>query len=371
MKKKAVVSVINDLVTDQRVNKTCMLLSEMGWEVLLIGRKLKNSPVMDKRPYKYIRMKLIFESGPLFYLEYQLRLFLILLFKNYQIYFSNDLDTLLPNYIKAKLSGKPVIYDAHEYFTGVPELQAHPNKKKIWKMLEKRLLPGVNELITVNKSIASLYKKEYGLSSIIIRNIPPLQEIKSPGRVELGLPANMNIIILQGSGINVNRGAEEMVEAMQYINNTLLLIIGGGDVINNLKIMVKELHLEEKVLFKSRLPYQTMMQYTSVADLGLSLDKPSNLNYLYSLPNKLFDYLHAGTPVLATPLPEIKKIIEKYRVGTFIANHDPECIAETVNKIFSKPEKIKKWKANTQQVRKELNWEVESEKLIKLFNKYE
>ncbi len=348
-----------------------MLLSEMGWEVLLVGRKLKNSPPMGERPYKFRRMKLIFESGPLFYLEYQLRLFLILLFKNYQIYFSNDLDTLLPNYIKAKLTGKPVIYDAHEYFTGVPELEAHPIKQKIWKMLEKRLLPGVNQFITVNESIASLYQKDYGVSSIIIRNIPPFKDKESHGRKALGLPVKMNIIILQGSGINVNRGAEEMVEAMQYINNTLLLIIGGGDVINDLKKKVKELHLEKKVLFKSRIPYKQMMKYTAVADLGLSLDKGTNLNYLYSLPNKLFDYLHAGIPVLATPLPEIKKIIEKYQVGSFIPNHEPESIAETINDIFSKPEKIKKWKANTQRLRKELNWKKESEKLRELFSKYE
>src|SRR5690606_20110318 len=100
--------------------------------------------------------------------------------------------------------------------------------------------------------------------------------------------------------------------------------IGGGDVIPVLKSMVKELKLNDKVLFKDKMPFKDLRQYTMNCDLGLTLDKDTNINYRFSLPNKLFDFIHSGIPVLSSKLPEIENIIETYHVGFFIENHDPK-----------------------------------------------
>lgn len=372
MSKRAIVSVINDLATDQRVRKVCDSLTEMGFDILLVGRKLRNSPHMDKRPYAVKRMHLLFHRGPLFYAEYQFRLSVLLLFQwNVSLLVANDLDTLLPNYLVSKIKRCPLVYDSHEYFTGVPELQAHPGKQKIWKAIESAIFPKLKSVFTVNNSIAELYHQEYGLRPVVVRNVPPRLTVSvRKTREELGLPADKKILIMQGSGINVQRGAEEMVEAMQWVEDAILLLVGGGDVVETLKRMVDERGISHKVMFKGRMPYPELMQYTRNADLGLSLDKPLSINYQLSLPNKIFDYLNAGIPVLASPLVEVKKIIEQYQVGDFIPNHQPKMMADKINEIFLHDDWLVKWRANAKKAAEELNWENESTILKKVYQQY-
>lgn len=349
----------------------CRTLSGMGFEILLVGRRLRNSPAMDARPYRVRRMKLIFTKGPLFYLGYQIHLFVLLLFHKADVLVSNDLDTLLPNYLISKIKKLPLVYDSHEYFTGVPELEDHPLKRRIWKRVERSIFPHLKEVFTVSDSIARLYESEYGVKPLVVRNVPEKRILKFPGRKALGLPEGKKIIVLQGSGINVQRGSEELVEAMQFVpGDVMLLIIGGGDVIETLKQKTLDLKLEGKIIFKSRLPYEILMEYTAASDIGVSLDKDTNLNYRYSLPNKVFDYIHAGIPVLASELVEIKTLIEKYQIGDFIPGHDPKQIAGKLSEIFDHPEQLRKWHNHTQAAREELNWELESKIVQKVFQQY-
>ena len=187
-------------------------------------------------------------------------------------------------------------------------------------------------------------------------------------RKELDLPENKKILILQGTGINIDRGAEEAVMAMKYIENAVLLIVGRGDVIPALRHIVQEEKLEHKIIFKPKMPFTELRQHTMNADLGLVIDKDTNLNYRFSLPNKLFDYIHSDIPVLASELPEIKNIIDKYDIGYYIPNHSPQAIAETVNRIFENKSRYQTVKHNTQKAKTELSWEKEELNLIEVIN---
>jgi glycosyltransferase involved in cell wall biosynthesis len=371
LRKRVVVSVINDLVTDQRVNKVCQTLVSMDCDVLLVGRKMRKSPEMDTREYKFRRLKLLTEKGPLFYAEYNIRLFCFLLLRKVDMLVSNDLDTLLPNYLVRRLKNIPLVYDSHEYFTEVPELVNRKNVQKVWKFIEGKIFPKLTDTITVNNSIANLFENDYGIKPAVVRNIPRRSTvIEKVSREKLGLPVNIPILILQGAGINVHRGVEELIEAMIHVDNAILLIIGGGDVINKLKEMVFDYKLTPKVIFKPRLPYKEMMQYTSVANLGITFDKPNNLNYKYSLPNKLFDYIQAGIPVLSSRLPELERIISEYKIGDFIPDHKPVNIAKKINHILNSQGLMDEWKKNCIFAAKELTWENEEKTLIKIYSKY-
>ncbi|MBK7173073.1 MAG: glycosyltransferase [Bacteroidales bacterium] len=369
-KKRAIVSVINDLVTDQRVDKTALALIEAGYEVTMVGRRKSDSIAMPERPYETHRMRLLWEKGPVFYAEYNFRLFFYLLFRPCDLLISNDLDTLLPNFLIHLLKRVPIVYDSHEYFTQTPEVIHRPFVMKFWKRIEKSIVPHLRDCITVNDSIAGLFRKEYAVEFKVVRNIPRKKTgVNLPDRTALGLPMDQKIVLLQGAGINIQRGAEETVEAMQYVNNAILLIIGGGDVLPVLKEMALKLRLGDKVRFIPKLPPDQLMGYTANADLGLTLDKDTNINYRFSLPNKLFDYIHAGIPILATPLPEIRKIIEKYNVGGFINHHDPKHIAERINEILADKEQYATWKKNLPLAAEELNWENEKKVLLDIFNR--
>ena len=369
--KIATVSVINDLNTDQRVDKMCSTLTSLGFDVLLVGRKKSDSLPLEKREYRMHRMRLTFEKGPLFYAEYNIRLFLLLLSRRTDILISNDLDTLLANYLASRIRGKPLVYDTHEYFTETPEVINRPFVRNTWKRIEKWIFPRLKHVFTVNESLAAIFSKKYGVEVKAVRNVPRKRKHTSVrSRKELGLPADKPVILLQGAGINIHRGAEELVKAMQYLDNVLLLIVGGGDVMPELHRTADELNLNDRVRFIPKQPYEKLLEYTANADLGLTLDKDTNPNYRYSLPNKLFDYIHSGVPVLASPMVEIKKIIDEYEVGTTINTYDPEKIAEKIKTLLSDKETLRYWKENCTFASNQLCWENEKKIVEDVYREY-
>lgn len=366
--KTAIVSVTNDLVTDQRVARTCALLTEAGYHVIQVGRLLPGSLSLPSKPWKMHRMRLVFRKGPLFYAEYNLRLFFFLLIRHARLIVSNDLDTLLPCFVIHKLKGIPLVYDSHEFFTETPELTNRPLVRSIWLGIEKRILPRLRYVITVNASLAGIFSRKYRIPVLAIRNVPPLEKkYPGPAREELGLPTDKNIILLQGSGINIHRGAEELIRAMAFLEDTVLLIIGGGDVVSTLKKMANQPGIDGKVIFRPRMPRDELMKYTASADIGLSVDKDICPNYHFSLPNKIFDYIHAGVPVLASPLPEIKKIIDEYGVGRCIRSHDPRELADDIRQMLSDRKMLEVYRNNCLKASEDLCWEKEKIHLRKLY----
>ena len=358
MAKKVILSVTNDLSFDQRVDKMCTTLHNMGFEVKLIGRLLPESPAID-RIYETKRIKLVVTRGALFYAFFNFRLFFVLLFSKVDIYHANDLDTLLANYLAAKIRGKKLIYDSHEYFLGVPEIQGR-TAKKVWAAIERFIFPKLTVIFTVNQSIADLYEKDYHKKLKIVRNLPLKQAVeKVKTRADLKMPLDKKIVILQGAGINVDRGSEELLESIALATDYVLYIVGTGGVIADLKERALAEDLKDKVVFVGRVPYQEMMQYTLNADVGVTLDKDTNINYRFSLPNKIFDYMKAGIPVLASNLKEVANIVNSYEVGLVIKDHAPKTILNGLNEVLKNEQTVAFYSKNGLKAIEELNWEQE------------
>ncbi len=369
MKKKVFVLVSNDLYTDQRVHKVCEFLYEQGMEVTLLGRLLPDSKILEKRKYTTKRFPLWFKKGALFYANLNLRLFFYLLFHPCEMILANDLDTLLAGRLAQICKRKcELVYDSHEYYTGVPELVERPRIQWIWEQIEERIFPKLNKVYTVNQSIADLYEKKYGKKIYVVRNVSPrIGALEAVTKEQYGLPSNTKMLILQGAGINVDRGAEELVEAMRQLENVILVFVGDGDVVPQLKTYCRTHNLEESVFFLGKKPYREMLAISRLADIGLSLDKGTNINYENSLPNKIFDYIQAGTPILASARKEVKKVVVEYEVGEVIENVDANELAEKIKEMLENEEYLKVLKRNCLKTAEILNWEKESEVLREIY----
>jgi glycosyltransferase involved in cell wall biosynthesis len=263
-----------------------------------------------------------------------------------------------------------LVYDSHEYFTGLPEIQNRRLVKYIWTTIERIAFPHLKNVITVSEPIALLYEKFYGFRPVVIRNLSKNADHISPfQRSDLGVALNDILLVMQGTGINVDKGAEELIYAISQTEGISLLIIGRGDVISELKKTVVELKITERVQFIPAVTWEILMKYTKTADIGMCLEKDTNLNYRFSLPNKLFDYIAAGIPVIASNLPETRKIVNDNNCGIIIDLVTPGNIVSALNEIKMNPHKLVEYKMNSVMAAKSLNWETESKKVEEFYKR--
>ncbi len=351
-----------------RVQKQALMLAEAGWSVTVIGRKSGSTLPLNLPGVTSMRIRVPLRRGPGMYILFNIMLFRHLLFRRFDLCVACDLDTLIPSFAVARLHGSPLIYDAHEYFTGQQGLPERRIKYLTWKKAERIVLPRIKYMITVSDSIADLYHREYGVNPIVIRNMAPsVNHLLPHDRSEFGAGGNDMVVIYQGSGINEGRGAAELISAMDGIEGVRLVIIGSGDIIESLKLTARETGAADKIVFLPRMPWEEMMRYTMSCDAGLSLDTDTCINQRYSLPNKLFDYIAAGIPAIVSPLPEVSAVIERYGCGIVLGEVTPLAIRDTLEKLRYDRTFLSSLKEKATEARSELNWEKEKIKEQEFF----
>jgi glycosyltransferase involved in cell wall biosynthesis len=365
MNKRVILAVTNDLSGDQRVHKVAMSLIKSGYEPVLVGRRLTHSMPVS-RPYACRRFRLISTRGPFFYILFNIRLFFYLLFVKADVFLANDLDTLPAVFIAGKIRRKRIVYDSHEYFTEVPELVNRARVKRIWEHIEGLIFPRLVSVYTVNTSISNIYKQKYGIDVKVVRNVPSGNR---PEPIAGILPAGFTdrpVIIYQGA-VNIGRGVEEMIRAMPMMPDFHFLIVGDGDIKDQMEDLARHLDLGARVHFTGRVPFDQLAWFTGKAALGMSLEQDIGLNYHFSLPNKLFDYMQAGIPVIASNLPEIKQIVEKVGFGVIVDRFDPEYLSQTIRSMLYNTELLRLWRENALKAAPDFTWESEEKELMVFF----
>jgi glycosyltransferase involved in cell wall biosynthesis len=320
--------VSNDILHDQRMHRLSDYLHDQGQNVHIIGRARKGQKALESKPYKQTRLKTWIEKGPLFYAILNMRMMMILLFKPIDTLVCVDLDTIVVGRFLKTVKSFYFVFDAHEWFTEVPELLHKPRIKGFWQWIADRCIPHTDTRMTVNPSLAEVFAKQYNLPFYVIYNAPILQDNASKTKHQSDLP----YLIYQGA-INEGRGLESLVEAMDLLPDYALYILGNGDIEDRIAQLIANGKSSDRIKMLGALSREKMDTYTRGARVGVNLLDGQSLNYQYSLANKFFDYIHAEIPAIHMDFVEYRVIMDKYPVGVLIQDLDPQTIADAIKQI--------------------------------------
>ena len=372
MKKKIICSVTNDLNSDRRMIRICSALSENNYDVQLVGREQKKSAHIISQKFAQHRFKLWFNSGKLFYLNYNARVFFWLLFQKFEALYAVDLDTLgacalAISFKKTFTHTHPkLIFDAHELYTDTPEVFNRPLIRKIWLAVEKFGVPKTDVRFTVSATIAEELFHRYGKNFEVVRNAPPLNFYKN-NENNLQPRFDKKTLIYVGN-LNIGRGLETAIDALPFLPGYKLEIIGDGVLMEPLKTLATKLKVAERVIFYGHKNPDVIPEILQRATFGLHISENMGRSYELSLANKFFDYIHAGLPVIFTEFVEYKTINTEFNIGVMIEKTD---VQQLVRVILNFENNFKAWDVlvqNCYSAREVLNWEEEEKTLINALN---
>ncbi len=356
--KKIYFTVTNDLTYDQRMHRICSSLAENGYAVTLVGRNLSSSLPLTLKKFNQKRIHCWYNKTKWFYAEYNIRLFFFLLFKKMDAICAIDIDTILPCLRISRLKRIPRIYDAHELFTELKEVITRPSVQKVWMRIEKKTVPQFKYGYTVSESIAEEFHRRYKINFQTIRNVPVLYPLETTVAFE-------KFIIYQGA-VNEARGLEYLIPAMQWVN-CKLVICGDGNFMAELKKLISHHKLQDKIELTGMLSPDKLREISEKAYMAVAVPEKEGLNQYLALPNKLFDYIHAGLPQVTVNYPEYQKINRQFEIALLLDDISPKRIAEAINNLLLDDVLYKKLKKNCMKAREVLNWQQEEKKLLSFY----
>lgn len=303
-----------------------------------------------------------------FYLQFGYRLLKILLKQKADVYFASDIYSLPFCVIAAKLKRKKVFYDSREVYTELPAIQTKKIVKILIKIIERHYIKKTNEIFTTGKLDSLYIEKLYGLEkTYLLRNLPRIKNDIIPVDFVSIYNTEEKIKLLYQGIIVKGRGIETYLEVIKQYSNAVLILLGGGEDLEFYKEMAKGMGIEKNVIFAGKVSQNEILNYTAGADVGLSVIDNVCMNNYYALPNKLFEYLMAGLPVIVSNLPQMAEIVENYNVGAVVNEQNPGQIIEILERWKNNPSELELIKENTQKASAELNWENEFVKIEHLF----
>ncbi len=341
------------------MHRICGTLASAGYTVTLIGRKMKGSKPLQKKSFGLKRIICFFNKGFAFYAEYNTRLFLYLLTKKIDCICAIDLDTILPCLFISQIKKTARVYDAHEYFTELKEVHTRPVVQKFWLAVEKFALPKFKNGYTVSDGLAQAFLKKYQRNFIVIRNLPVLVDQNPVEKKEK--------VLFYGGAVNEGRGFEFLIPALKKIPYRLL-IAGDGNFMTQLKSLILKSGVEDKIDLKGMQTPTQLRRLAQQCFVGIALAEKEGLNQLMALPNKFFEYMHAGLPQVAMNYPEYAQVNDNYAVAVLIDTLEPEVIASTVNQLMDDVVLLETLTANCVRAKKVYCWQNEEQKLIEFYN---
>ena len=291
------------------------------------------------------------------------------------IYHAHDDNALAACYIAARWHRKLLIFDAHEL-----PLNSLSDKRRSWlsallKNLFTRMIRNCAGIITVSSPIAQEICHLYHIPQVsLIRNLPVYQALPKSDRLRqhLGLSPSVKVALFQGN-IDPNRGLDKLVHTAKFLDRDIVIVIMGkgvGVTPAELEASAKSEGVTDRIRIIPPVPYEELLNWTASADIGLIVSSPDySLNVRMSLPNKLFEYLMAGLPVLSSQLPAVAEVINTYDVGQIVSSLVPAEIAAAINAMLKDQAALERMHRNAlEAARHEFYWEKEQLQLLQLYD---
>jgi glycosyltransferase involved in cell wall biosynthesis len=311
----------------------------------------------------------LFVAGPkyfLTYMEFLIRSFFIALRSRADLYEAHDLPTLLPAVAVALIRGKPLVYHAHELYV---EMHRKVKFARAWRLLERVLISFATDIVTPEENRSQIYYREYHTRNVplTIKNCPPYKAPITSRKLRDYLSSkevNFKTIVLYQGLLDTSRCIEELIEASKYFNEGIVLVLIGGGW-KKWKKPESITGIPKNVFFVPRVQYEELPSYTASADIGVLFYRNDCRNNYYCAPNKLYEYMMMGLPIIAPSYPGIQKIIEGENIGRCTDPENVRQIAGVINTLAGDPELVMTMKQNCLRLSKEkYNWEREAEKLL-------
>ena len=351
-------------------------------------RKLEkdNGPaIFSRKLYTFVskRLKIIFKTflmpfhRQLCFLSFYLKVYNATAGERYDIYHAHDLNTLPVAYLAAKRDQAKLVYDSHELYVERNKLEP---SSRLWKFilrcLESFLARRANVVLTVNESLAQEMTRRYGIPQPgVVMNTPlrvkqagALATTNSTLRNKLGISPDLEVLLYVGR-ITFNRGLEQLILSLKHLEDCCLVCMGGGNekYKRGLLSLAKEIGVGHRFFFFGPVPSDEVIYFAAGTDLGVAAIANSCLSYYHCSPNKLFEYMNAGLPVIASAFPELKKVVLEHEIGLTFDPSDPEDIARAARQILDDPEERERMRQNALEAASLYNWEKESLKLLQLY----
>ncbi len=356
-----VCTVTTDLNYDQRMQRICSALTQAGYRVSIIGCERPYSSELTTRPYHQERIRCSFRKGPAFYAEFNFRLYHRLRSLDYDLLYCVDLDTAVGAMLAARARKKKSIFDSHEHFTELPELQGKTWKKKIWNRVAKLFIPLAHARITVGHRLAEELKELYGHPFEVVRNVP---DGNNTVTCQAENPANGKVILYQGA-LNAGRGLETMIECMAGLPDDLYFALAGeGDLSEKLREIARQSPAAKRIRFLGYVLPDALKSITASAWMGYNMLDNMGRNYYLSLANKFFDYAHAEIPSLNPNFPEYSDHLQEFKTGITIDELSVAAMREAIIEVYLNEEFYQTMKAQCRAAQQVWNWQTEQKKLL-------
>jgi len=350
---------LNPLERNRRLFNQIQTAAAVDWQTDIIAAKADSAtPIALPHGVRVKRFSLWARSGPLMFIGFNVRLFFALILRSRDVVFVRGVWPL-PAVLTVRLFKKfRLVYDAHEYFAGLASLRDRPRLRHLWLWFEKQGLKRASLALTVSEPILARLQQRYPFfrNWQLIRNLPSYRQPGSrPAR------AHDDLRVVYHGYFMPERGLENLLLAFTFLKdkNIRLTLIGDGLLKNRLRDMARENGLESQVRFLDMQPYDRLFTLLQENDLGVVMLIPSCENHRYALPNKFFEYIMAGLPVLASDIPTLRDYIDRCRVGITVDAGKPQQIAEVLMTLAADKKRLAQWRKNCAKAAAELCWEKE------------